>query len=186
MSIFTNSASRSLEEARSYTTAILELLGTREPMAVLRETPTLLRRGIAGLTDAQLGEPEAPGKWSIRQMIQHLADAELVWGYRLRMVLAQDRPPLTGYDQDLWASRLHYEASDVEATLDLIGALRRAHLRLLDRAAAEDFKRIGVHAERGEESVEHMVRMFAGHDLLHLRQLERIKAAIAGTASDRR
>jgi len=179
MSIFTNPASSSLADARSYTAAILDLLGPREPIGVLRDTPALLRRGIAGLTEAQLGQPEAPGKWSIRQMIQHMSDAELVWGYRLRMVLAQDRPPLTGYDQDLWASRLHYEGSDVEATLDLIGALRRAHLRLLDNAAPEDFTRIGVHAERGEESVAHMVRMFAGHDLLHLRQLERIKAAVA-------
>jgi uncharacterized damage-inducible protein DinB len=182
MSVFSNPASRSLEEARSYTEAILGLVGSRDPMEILRETPEKLREGIAGLSDAQLGQPEAPGKWSIRQMIQHLADAELVWGYRLRMVLAQDRPPLAGYDQDLWASRLRYDLADVDMALDVSGALRLAHLRLLERATAADLTRTGVHAERGEESVAHMVLMFAGHDLLHLRQLERIRKTVTAGA----
>ena len=155
------------------------LVGARDPIEILRQTPAKLREGIAGLSDAQLGQPAAPGKWSIRQMIQHLVDAELVWGYRLRIVLAQDRPSLTGYDQDLWASRLRYDLSDVNAALELSAALRGVHLRLLERATEADFRRIGIHAERGEESVAHMVRMFAGHDLMHLRQLERIRRAVA-------
>ena len=179
MSVFSNPASTSLEDAKAYTGAILGLIGARDPIEVLRETPAALRRGIAGLSDAQLGQPEAPGKWSIRQMIQHLADAELVWGYRLRMVLAQDRPPLTGYDQDLWAERLRYDAADAETALEVAAVLRRAHLRLLESASEADFARIGVHAERGEESVAHMVRMFAGHDLMHLQQLDRIRRAVA-------
>jgi uncharacterized damage-inducible protein DinB len=179
MSVFSNPASRSLAEASAYTEAILGLLGSRDPMEVLRETPPALRRGIAGLSAAQLGQPEAPGKWSIQQMLQHLADAELVWGYRLRMVLAQDRPPLTGYDQDRWAERFHYDQADVESALEMTTVLRRAHLRLLEGATAEDLARIGVHAERGEESIAHMVRMFAGHDLMHLAQLERIRRAVA-------
>jgi uncharacterized damage-inducible protein DinB len=178
MSIFSNPASTSLEDAKSYTEAILGLVGPREPMAVLRETPDAIRRGIAGLSSAQLAQPEAAGKWSIGQMIQHLADAELVWAYRLRMVLAHDRPPLIGYDQDLWAERLRYAASDVAGSLETWSALRRADLRLLDGASEADFARVGVHAERGEETVAHMVRMFAGHDLMHLRQLERIRRAV--------
>ena len=182
MSVFSNPASTSLEDAASYTTAILGLVGTRQPMEILRETPAAIRRGIAGLSDAQLSQPEAPGKWSIRQMLQHLADSELVWGYRLRMVLAHERPPLIGYDQDLWAERLRYAASDVAGALDLWSALRRADLRLLDGVSEADCARVGVHAERGEESVAHMVRMFAGHDLMHLQQLERIRRIVAPDA----
>jgi hypothetical protein len=120
MSVFTNSASRSKEDAHAYTSAILGLLGDEDPIAVLRRTDAALRRSVEGLTDTQLGTPEAPGKWSVRHVVRHLADAEIVWGWRLRLVLAQSRPPLTGYDQDLWADRLGYYDADV-AALDEFG-----------------------------------------------------------------
>jgi len=178
MSVFTNPASRSIDQARDYTAAILNLLGSRDPLAVLGRTDEEIRAAIAGMSDAQLSQPESAGNWSVRQVVRHLADSDLVWGYRVRMVLAQDRPPLTGYDQDLWARRLHYERAPIDEALDLFSVLRRSNLRLLTNASAEDLRRVGVHAERGEESVEHMVRMYAGHDLLHLRQLERIRRIV--------
>lgn len=149
-------------------------------MDVLQDTPVALRKALAGLSEVQMAEPEAKGKWSIRQVVQHLADSELVWGYRLRMVLAEDRPPLTGYDQDLWAQRLRYDKTNVENALGDFAVLRRANLRLLESASGDDFKRVGVHAERGEENVGHMIGLYAGHDLLHLRQLDRIRGIVAG------
>ncbi len=147
-------------------------------MSVLPETPAAVLRACADMTVAQVAQPEAPGKWSVRQVVQHLADSELVWGFRLRMVLAQVRPPLTGFDQDQWAERLHYDEADVETALEEFGVLRRANLRLLARASPDDIARVGVHAERGEESVGHMLRMYAGHDLLHLAQLARIRRTV--------
>jgi hypothetical protein len=178
MSVFTNPAARSIEQARAYTAAILDLLGARDPMEVLPATEAALRRGIDGVSDRQMTQPEAPGKWSIVEVLQHLADSDLVWGYRVRLVLAQDRPPLTGYDQDAWADRLHYRDADAATALLEFGTLRAANLRLLARASAADLKRVGVHAERGDESIEHMIRLYAGHDLLHLRQIARIRAAV--------
>jgi hypothetical protein len=115
----------------------------------------------------------------MRDVVQHLADSELVIGFRQRLVLAQDRPPLTGYDQDLWSSRLRYDEVDVREALDQFRALRRANLRLWERLSPEDLARVGVHSERGEETLGHLRRLFAGHDLLHLRQLERIRAVVA-------
>lgn len=179
MSVFTNAASGSVEQARTYTAAILELLGTRDPIDVLKRTADAARGAIAGVSDAQLSQPESPGKWSLRHVVQHLADSELVWGYRLRLVLAQERPSLTGYDQDLWSQRLHYDRLPVDEALDRFAVLRRSNLRLLADAAPEDLQRVGVHSERGEESVSHMLRMYAGHDLLHLRQLARIRQGFA-------
>jgi hypothetical protein len=179
MSIFTNSASRSVEEAQAYTAAILNLLGSREPIGVLRDTPAAVRRAIAGMPDDLLSTPEAAGKWSVRQVVRHLADSDLVWGYRLRMVLAHERPSITGYDQDLWAERLRYHEAHVAETLEELAVLRRANLRLVAGASEADLDRVGVHTERGEESVRHMVRMYAGHDLLHLAQLARIRAAVS-------
>jgi hypothetical protein len=127
----------------------------------------------------QLRQPERPGKWSIGQILQHLADSDVVWAWRMRLILAQDRPRLTGYDQDLWADRLHYDQEDPSEALELFGVLRRANLRLLERASPADLKRVGVHVERGEESLEHLRRLYAGHDLLHLRQIERVRQAVA-------
>src|SRR5262245_28049096 len=182
MSVFTNPASRSAEQAAAYTAAVLELLGSRNPIEVLQDTVSALEQGRHGLSNEQVTQPESPGKWSIRHVLQHLADSELVWGYRLRMVLAHDRPQLTGYDQDLWGERLGYDEADADQALQDFGALRRTNLRLLARASGEDLKRVGVHAERGEESVEHMIRLYAGHDLLHLEQLARIRRAVAQSA----
>ena len=182
MSVFTNTASRSVEQARAYTAAILDLLGTREPLPVLRETPDAVRRIVAAVSEAHLSQPEAPGKWSMRHVVVHLSDGDLVWGYRLRMVLAQDRPALTGYDQDLWADRLRYDEAPIAQTLDEFTVLRRSNLRLVSGASAADLERVGVHSERGEESVAHMISMYAGHDLLHLAQLERIRRAVLAHA----
>jgi uncharacterized damage-inducible protein DinB len=178
VSVFTNPSSRSIEQARAYTAAILDLLGARDPMDVLRGTPDAVRQAIAGLSDEELSRPEASGKWSIRQVLRHLADSELVWSYRLRLVLAQDRPPLTGYDQDLWATNLRYDRANIAESLEELAVVRRSNLRLLAAGSEADLARVGIHAERGEESVGHMLRMYAGHDLLHVRQLERIRHAV--------
>jgi len=178
MSVFTNPASRSAEQAAAYTKAVLELLGARNPIEVLQDTVSALEQVRDGLSNEQLTQPEANGKWSVRHVLQHLADSELVWSYRLRMVLAHDRPQLTGYDQDLWAERLRYDEADADRALQEFSVLRRTNLRLLARASVEDLKRVGVHAERGVESVEHMIRLYAGHDLLHLEQLARIRRAV--------
>ena len=182
MTIFTNPASSSAAEAARYVEALLGLIGDQDPVAVLRETPAALRRFRDRVPPAIVAKPEAPGKWSIAQVIQHLADSDLVGGYRLRMVLAHDRPPLIGYDQDLWADRLRYRDADVREALDQFLALRAANLRLWERLTPAELARVGLHAERGEESVEHMRRLYAAHDLLHLRQLERIHATLGPAA----
>ena len=179
MSVFTNPASGAKEQATAYVDAILELLGDRDPIGVLRETPSALPRAIDGLTPQQLRQCEAPGKWSIGHILQHLADSDVVWAWRMRLILAQDRPTITGYDQDLWADRLHYDEVNPSDALATFTTLRRGNLWLLDRASPADLKRVGVHAERGEESLEHLRKLYAGHDLLHLRQIERVRAAVS-------
>ena len=178
MSVFTNPASRAPQDAAAYVAAVLDLVGDRDPLAILRATPEALGRAIDGVTPRQLRQPERPGKWSIVQVLRHLADAEVVWAWRMRLILAQDRPVLTGYDQDLWADRLGYADADPAESLEEFTVIRRGNLRLPERATPEDRRRVGMHAERGEESIEHLQRLFAGHDLLHLRQVDRIRAAV--------
>ena len=96
----------------------------------------------------------------------------------MRLILAQDRPVLTGYDQDQWADRLHYADADPAQALETLHVLRRGNLALIDRATPDDLKRVGVHAERGEESAGYLIGLYAGHDLLHLRQIERIRLTL--------
>ena len=178
MSIFTNSAARSKEEAQAYTAAVLGQVGNRAPLDILSSTESRLRELARGLSKSQLGQREAPGKWSINHVLRHLADSDIVWGWRMRMALAHDRPPITGYDQDAWADKLGYGDADAEESIREFGVLRAGNLRLLRNATADDMKRVGVHSERGEESVAHMTKMYAGHDLLHVNQLERIRKVV--------
>jgi uncharacterized damage-inducible protein DinB len=178
MSVYTNPTSGAKEDAEAYVRAVLELLGEQDPMAVLQDTPSAVRWLTRGLTRKVLHTPEAEGKWSIAQVLQHLADAELVWGYRMRRMLTEDRPRVRGYDQDLWASRLRYAEADPERALTMFEALRVANLELLEHVTEDDLRRCCVHEERGEETVAHVMRLYAGHDLVHRRQLTRIRAAL--------
>jgi hypothetical protein len=178
MSVFTNPASGAADRAAAYVAAVLDLVGGRDPSGMLRQTPELLPRAIAGLSIDQLRRREMRGKWSIAHVLQHLADSEIVWGWRMRLILAQDRPMLTGYDQDLWADRLHYDEAEPARAIELFTVVRRANLRVIERASPADLARVGVHAERGEESLDHHRRLYAGHDLLHLRQIERIRGVV--------
>ena len=179
MSVYSNLHGGAAEGAAQYINAVLDLLGDQDPLVVLSSSVQCCVEHTAGLTQKQLNAAETSGKWSIVGVLQHLADSELVWGYRLRKVLAEDQPVLTGFDQDLWANRLCYATADRDEALGLFAALREANLRLLSSASEEDLGRVGVHAERGTMSISHMIRLHAGHDLVHRRQLERIVKTVA-------
>jgi hypothetical protein len=171
-------------QSEAYVASLLQALGSRDPLEVLAETPRTLRAAVAGLTRQQDAIPERPGKWSVRQVVQHLADSDLVGAFRFRMVLAHDAPELPGYDQDVWAHRLAYQDSDVLSALQEFSTLRSATVRLLRRATPEDMRRVMRHAERGDESLSHMIRTYAGHDVAHLRQIARIRQAIGAPAGN--
>ena len=178
MSVFTNPSGPSAEQQREYGTAVLGLIESRDPLAVLGQTAGHLGVLIQGLTPEALLKSEAPRKWSITGVVNHLADAELVWGYRLRMVLTADCPSIIGYDQDLWAARCQYEQADIWAAEQQFVAIRRSNLRILGLTTEEDFQRIGIHPARGEQTLRELMKWWAGHDLLHLHQVERIRSAV--------
>lgn len=182
MSVFTNPASATPMQTSAYVAALLDLLGTQDPVAVMRKTPAVVEHVLNAMSATSVTATEAAGKWSVRDVLAHLADSELVGGWRLRLVLAEERPPLTGYDQDLWASRLRYHEVDARDALQQFTVLRRANLRLWQNLGPADLARVGVHSERGEETLEHLRNLYAAHDLLHIRQLERIRAAVVAEA----
>jgi tRNA-binding EMAP/Myf-like protein len=121
--------------------------------------------------------PDA-GRWSIAQILAHLADAELVFGYRVRTILASPGTRIEAYDQDRWSLSQHAEASDAFASLALFSAVRTGNLDLLGRLTPEAREYYGLHAERGAESIALLLRLYSGHDRNHLAQIERLLAAM--------
>jgi DinB family protein len=162
--------------AAGYVRALLDLLGPQDPLAVAGELLPCLERRMAGLDQTRLRRPEAPGKWSVIEVIQHLADAEMVMSFRIRMALTEDQPPLQGYDQDRWVSVLRYADVPLDVALSQLRGLRGGNLHLWRTLTPEERERAGVHSERGLESVDLMIRLMAGHDLVHRRQIDRILA----------
>ncbi|MGH7491372.1 MAG: DinB family protein [bacterium] len=179
MSVFTNPAGSAKGAAEAYVKGLLELLGDRDPVQVLGAQVAAVQQEVAGWRDEALRRPEKPGKWSILQVLQHLADSDLVSGFRMRMILAHDSPEIQGYDQDAWATRLKYNEVDPADALDQLRVLRNNNLKLIHALNDKQWERAGMHSERGPESIRKIVQMMAGHDILHLNQIRRIKQAVS-------
>jgi hypothetical protein len=162
-----------------YARGLLDRLGDRDPLTVLDESVTAARALFDGLDDALIRRPEAPGKWSMIEVAHHLADSDMVVGVRIRMIVAQDRPPIVAYDQDLWVAKLRYRQAPLSDVLAQFAVLRSANVRLARQLTPEELGRVGIHTERGAESAGYLLRLVAGHDLVHLNQLARIRRAVS-------
>jgi uncharacterized damage-inducible protein DinB len=182
MTAFSNPASDSKAAGAAYTAALLELLGDREPLAIWRELPDAIDRLTEGMTPEEAATPEREGKWCVAQVVGHLVDSEVVYAYRIRRIVAEDSPVILGYDQDRWASRLGYRDEPLAALREELRILRRRNLRFIERLDDNELDRYGVHNERGNESVRHLVRLLAAHDLVHRNQIQRIRKAIGQPA----
>jgi hypothetical protein len=182
MTSFANPAGNAAAAAPAYIRALLEFLGDRDPLEVAAEQMAWLGGRTAGLSDAVLRRPEAPGKWSVVQVIQHLADTEMVYAWRTRQILCEDRPAIQGWDQDAWARVLGYADADLGVAMAQLGGTRTANLRLWRSLAPAERARVGLHSERGPETLDLLIRMMGAHDLVHRRQIDRALAS-AGAAS---
>ena len=147
----------------------------RDPLAMQREASTTLARLIEGVPDEVLSRRPAPGKWSIRAILAHMAEDELASSWRYRQMIEQNGVLLTGFDQDLWATLGDYECWSAADALHMFRLLREANLRLLDRLTPEQWQRHGIHAERGRITVEDLARHMAGHDANHIDQIRRLR-----------
>jgi hypothetical protein len=164
-------------EASAYQRMLLGLVGDDDPAEVQAATPALVK-SLLEQAGSNLGKRPAEGEWSVLELLGHLADAELVVSGRYRWALCEDEPPLVPYDQDRWVAGLRHNEDDPAEVLDEFSALRRANLALWSRLSEAQRRRLGMHAERGPESVDMMFRMLAGHDRFHLDQMRRTLAAV--------
>lgn len=160
--------------SQAYVAETLALLGRSDPIEILAETPAWLLERLGSLEIEVLRAPEAPGKWSLTQVIAHLADTEIAHGWRARILLTQNSPPLHGFDQGAWMVRFDGANTDPTEAMLAFGTLRSWNLPVYQHATPEDLARVGHHTERGPQTFDTLRRLVAGHDLRHRRQVERI------------
>ncbi len=162
------------ETAQQYKKRILDHVEGKDPLKIQRTTAKRLEKLTKRLSKKQIRRRPEPGKWSIAEILAHLADAEVVGSWRMRQILGADGCAIQAFDQDVWAKTFRYADRDPKLSLKVFRVLRENNLLLLESVPRQLWDNHGVHSERGKETIAHIVRMFAGHDLNHLQQVERI------------
>lgn len=170
------------ETAQEYTQRILGHVDGQDALRVQRATAGKLKKAIHGLTPKQLKSRPAPQKWSVAEILAHLADAEVVASWRMRFVIGANGTVIEPFDQDVWAAAFQYGKRDARQSLEVFRVLRENNLSMLKALPTETWDYYGMHKERGKETVAHMARMFAGHDTNHLKQVEAIAAGLTKSA----
>ena len=162
------------ETVQQYVRRIRGYVAGKDPLRVQQATPGRIRKLVRRLPPRRLKRRPAPGKWSIAEILAHLADVELVGGNRIRMILGKPGTPVQAFDQDDWARAMRYQRQDARQSLEAFCVMRERNLALLRSLTPRQWRQYGMHQERGKESVARIAEMFAGHDLNHLKQIERL------------
>jgi uncharacterized damage-inducible protein DinB len=139
-----------------------------------REAPETIAHLIEGFADSRLTSPPGRGKWSVAEIVMHMAEDELVSSWRYRQMLEHDQPALAGFDQDRWAQWSDYPSWQPADALAMFRLLREANLRMFARLTPEEWLRAGTHAERGKITVRDLCRHMAAHDINHIEQIRRL------------
>ena len=147
-----------------------------DTLAEQRAAPATLAQLISGVPEDALHRRPAPGKWSVVEIIAHMAEDELTSSWRYRQMIEHDGLPLLGFDQELWARLGDYSSWTARDALDMYRLLRLANVALLSRLTAAEWDRSGNHAERGRITVRSLAAHMAGHDRNHIEQIKRILA----------
>lgn len=168
------------ETAEQYIGRILGYVEGQDAVKLQRTTAGKLKKLTQGLTPKQLKWRPEPAKWSIAEIVAHLADTEVVASWRMRSVIGENGITIQPFDQDAWASAFNYRDRDSKRSLETFRVLRENNLAMLKEISKETWDNYGMHLERGKESIAHLTRMFAGHDTNHLLQIERIVKQLKG------
>jgi hypothetical protein len=164
------------ETVPQYMQRILGYAEGEQPLKIQAASAKKLGRLLKGVPAEKLRKRPAADKWSVAEIMAHLADSEIVTSFRLRQILGTPGTPIPAYDQDAWAKSCRYEKRDARKSLETFRVLREANLVLLKSLTSEQWQHHGMHSERGAETIERLVTLIAGHDLNHTQQIERIVA----------
>jgi hypothetical protein len=150
----------------------------RELVARYKDGYRTVAEAVQGATEAELDARPAPGKWSPREIVHHLADSEMTSAIRLRRLVAEDHPQIVGYDQDEYARRLHYDRP-IAISLETLRLARASTAEILDRLSEAEWAREGTHTEVGAYSVHQWLEIYAVHAHNHADQIRRARASVA-------
>jgi hypothetical protein len=170
-----------VQSPQAYQRMLIDLVGDDDPAEVQGATSAALRQVVAGAGEHLRTRP-ASGEWSVLELAGHMLDAEIISSARYRWVIAEQRPPLVPYDQDLWVDALGYNDAEPDALLATFDVLRAANIALWRHSSAEQGARDGLHGERGPESFDLMFRLLAGHSRFHLDQMRTTLDAVRAAA----
>jgi hypothetical protein len=159
------------ETPQQYAQRVIGYLKGSDPVEVLSATPQELQWLVQGASTRSLDAKPAPDKWSATTILAHLADSEIVYAFRLRLMLAATGSAIQATDQDVWAATFGYSAENPAASVEDFRVNRERTLRMLKKLSNEQWDCYGIHSERGKETVRRVVELMAGHDLNHLRQI---------------
>ena len=137
-----------------------------------------VKRSLEGLSDSDMSKHPLPGKWSAREIVQHLADSEMTSAVRLRKLLTEEGAQIQGYDQETYATRLRYNERDIAPALDALRGARATTGQLLDSMTEEDWAREGTHSESGRYTAGDWLRIYAAHAHDHAAQIRRLRDAL--------
>jgi hypothetical protein len=172
-------------DSPEYLSRIRDLVNAGDPLLAQAQSPDLLAQLLAGVSIDQLTTRPAPGKWSVAEILAHLAEDEIATAWRYRQMVEHSGITLPGFDQDLWAKLGNYPARQPEESLSLFRHLRNANLQFLGSLTAGQWDCFGIHTERGRITVRELAAHMAGHDANHIEQIRGIlsRPPVAGPAA---
>jgi hypothetical protein len=162
------------ETAEQYKARFAAYVEGKDPITMQRETPRTLAHLVYGVPAPELAHKPAPDKWSVTEILAHMAEDELSSTWRYRQMIEHDSPALLGFDQQLWSHLGDYASWKPQEALEMFRLLREANLRMFARLTPAHWQRHGVHAERGQLTVQDLCRHMAAHDMNHIDQIRKI------------
>ncbi|MGE5207563.1 MAG: DinB family protein [Chlamydiota bacterium] len=162
------------ETAEEYKNRLAAYVEGKDPIAMQRQALHTIASLMEEAAPAKLKQPPAPEKWSVLQIIAHLAEDELASSWRYRQMLEHEGRELTAFDQDLWARLGDYKSWEPKDALAMFCLLRQANLRMFARLTPQQWERYGIHTERGKVTMRELCRHMAAHDINHIEQIRKI------------
>ena len=143
----------------------------RQLIADYKDGYRVVAAALAGAKTEELDTAPGEGKWTVREIVHHLADSEMTSAIRLRLLIASSNPSIAAYDQEAFAQKLHYTDRPIEASLDAFNAARRSTAEILDRLSEAEWLREGTHTEHGRYTVHKWLELYASHAHAHAQQI---------------